>query len=68
MLTMHVLDICLAFEQTTPREMRLRGLALQLLHKSTMLGSGGPGPGPSLGPPGLPSLGTISQDVDGQKH
>ncbi|KAG0032690.1 hypothetical protein BGZ82_006438 [Podila clonocystis] len=57
MLTMHVLDICVAFEQTTPPEMQLRGLALQLLHKSTLLGPGGPGP----------DIKTISKDVGGQE-
>ncbi|KAG0095168.1 hypothetical protein BGZ93_006237 [Podila epicladia] len=53
MLTKHVLDICLAFEQATPPEMQLCGLALQLLHKSSLIGPG------RLG---------ISQDVDGQEQ
>ncbi|KAF9328944.1 hypothetical protein BG006_007934 [Podila minutissima] len=68
MLTRHVLDICLAFEQTTPPEMQLRGLALQLLHKSFLLVPGRLGPGPSPGLAGLPDLGTISQDADVQEQ
>ncbi|KAF8951609.1 hypothetical protein BGZ52_010684 [Haplosporangium bisporale] len=59
MLTQHVFDICLAFEQTTPPEMHLHGLALQLLHKSTLLRVPMPGgPGPGLG------SGILCQDVD----
>lgn len=59
MLTRHVLDICLAFEQTTPPEMHLHGLALQLLHQSTLLTEPMPGdPGPGLG------SGILCQNVD----
>ncbi|KAG0031999.1 hypothetical protein BGZ81_000169 [Podila clonocystis] len=67
-LTMHVLDICLAFEQTTQPQMQLRGLALQLLHKSSLLGPRGPGVGLSPGSPDLPDPDIISQNVDGEEQ